>query len=41
MRRMVETSIETGLLTQFPRTVAPEEASQIPRENLMLLVTGS
>lgn len=41
MRRMVETSIETGLLTQFPRTVAPEEATQIPRENLLLLVTGS
>ncbi len=41
MRRMVDTSIQTGLLTQFPRTVAPEEASQIPRENLLLLVTGS
>jgi ribonuclease J len=41
MRRMVETAIETGLLTQFPRTVSPEDASQIPRENLLLLVTGS
>jgi ribonuclease J len=41
MRRMVETSIQTGLLTQFPKTVSPEEASQIPRENLLLLVTGS
>jgi ribonuclease J len=41
MRRMTETAIATGLLTQFPKTVAPEEASQIPRENLLLLVTGS
>ena len=41
MRRMTETAIATGLLTRFPRTVAPEEASQIPRENLLLLVTGS
>ncbi|WP_210527810.1 ribonuclease J [Rubellimicrobium arenae] len=41
MRRMVETAIETGLLTQFPKTIAPEDASQIPRENLLLLVTGS
>lgn len=41
MRRMTEVAIETGLLTRFPRTVAPEEASQIPRENLLLLVTGS
>jgi ribonuclease J len=41
MRRMTETAIATGLLTQFPKTVSPEEASQIPRENLLLLVTGS
>jgi ribonuclease J len=41
MRRMTETAMQTGLLTQFPKTVAPEEASQIPRENLLLLVTGS
>jgi ribonuclease J len=41
MRRMTETAIATGLLTRFPKTVAPEEASQIPRENLLLLVTGS
>ncbi len=41
MRRMTETAIQTGLLTQFPRTVPPEEASQIPRDHLLLLVTGS
>ena len=41
MRRMVEAATETGLLTDFPQTVSPEEAQSIPRQNLMLLVTGS
>ncbi len=41
MRRMIEASIKTGVLADFPTVVSPEEATQIPRENLMLLVTGS
>ncbi|TNC50729.1 ribonuclease J [Rubellimicrobium rubrum] len=41
MRRMVDTAIETGLLSQFPNVVSPDDAAQIPRENLLLLVTGS
>jgi ribonuclease J len=41
MRRMVEASIETGVLRDFPKVVSPEDAQDIPRENLMLLVTGS
>lgn len=41
MKRMVEASLETGVMTEFPSTVSPEEARGIPRENLMLLVTGS
>jgi ribonuclease J len=41
MRRMVEVAVETGVLTDFPTTVGPEEASEIPRQNLMLIVTGS
>ncbi len=41
MRRMVQTAVETGVLTDFPPTVTPEDATQIPRENLMLIVTGS
>ncbi len=41
MRRMIEASIETGVLGDFPRTVSPEDAREIPRENLMLIVTGS
>lgn len=41
MRRMVEAAIATGVLADFPKVVSPEDAANIPRENLMLLVTGS
>ncbi|QGX98019.1 ribonuclease J [Roseovarius faecimaris] len=41
MRRMIEASVETGVLTGFPRTISPEEVKEIPRENVMLIVTGS
>jgi ribonuclease J len=41
MRRMVSAATEEGVLTDFPHTVAPEDAGQVPRENLMLIVTGS
>ena len=41
MKRMVEAALETGVMKNFPKVVSPEEARGIPRENLMLLVTGS
>jgi ribonuclease J len=41
MKRMVAAAVEAGVLTDFPRTLSPEEATEIPRENLMLIVTGS
>ena len=41
MNRMVEAGKQTGVLTDFPSTVPVEEATRIPRENLMLVVTGS
>ena len=41
MRRMIEAGVETGIVTDFPTVVPPEDAANIPRENLMLLVTGS
>lgn len=41
MRRMVTAGVETGVLTDFPKTISPEDALNIPRENLMLLTTGS
>ena len=41
MRRMVEAATDVGILKGFPSVVSPEEALQMPRENVMLLVTGS
>ncbi len=41
MKRMISASEEAGVLANFPRTVTPEEALDVPRRNLMLLVTGS
>jgi ribonuclease J len=41
MRRMVDVATQTGLLTRFPRTISPEEAGQVPRDHLLLMVTGS
>jgi ribonuclease J len=41
MKRMVSAGEESGVLTNFPRTLSPEDALDVPRENLMLIVTGS
>ena len=41
MRRMIEAAVKTGIVDDFPKTVTPEDARDIPRENLMLIVTGS
>ena len=41
MRRMITAGVETGILRDFPPTISPEEAAQLPRDNLMLLATGS
>jgi len=41
MKRMLSAAEEAGVLSGFPRTVSPEDALEIPRRNLMLLVTGS
>ncbi len=41
MRRMVDVAQETGVMAGFPPTIGPEDATQVPRENLMLIVTGS
>ncbi|CUJ87065.1 Ribonuclease J 1 [Ruegeria denitrificans] len=41
MRRMIEAATETGILTDFPKVVSAEEAVDLPRQNLMLIVTGS
>ncbi len=41
MRRMVSVGMETGVLTDFPDTISPEEATNLPRNQVMLIVTGS
>ena len=41
MQRMVAAAVETGVLTDFPPLISHEEAEQVPRENVMLIVTGS
>ena len=41
MKRMLSASEEAAVLSGFPKTVSPDEALEVPRRNLMLLVTGS
>jgi ribonuclease J len=41
MKRMILVAEETGVLQGFPRVISPEEALEVPRRNLLLLVTGS
>ncbi len=41
MKRMVSAAEVSGVLRDFPRTITPEEALEVPRKNLMLIVTGS
>jgi len=41
MKKMIGAAEEAGVLAGFPRTVTPDEALDVPRRNLMLLVTGS
>jgi ribonuclease J len=41
MQRMVKAAEEAGVLRNFPRTLPIEQAAELPRGNLMLLVTGS
>ncbi len=41
MRRMIEAATETGILSDFPKVISAEEAVELPRQNLMLIVTGS
>ena len=41
MKRMVTAAEESGVLAKFPPTITPEAALEVPRKNLMLIVTGS
>ncbi|MFC2967240.1 ribonuclease J [Acidimangrovimonas pyrenivorans] len=41
MNRMVKAAVESGVLSDFPPVLTPEQAAEVPREHLMLIVTGS
>ena len=41
MKRMVAAAEQSGVLAAFPPNVTPEDALDVPRRNLMLIVTGS
>ena len=41
MQRMVRAAVESGVMTDFPHTVDVEDARNIARGDLMLIVTGS
>ena len=41
MKRMVSAAEESGVLAKFPPNITPEAALEVPRRNLMLIVTGS
>lgn len=41
MKRMVSAAEETGVLIGMPGTISAEDAVEVPRENLLLIVTGS
>ncbi|MCV2869803.1 ribonuclease J [Defluviimonas sp. WL0002] len=41
MKRMLTAAVEAGIVSDFPSLVQPEEAADVPRGNLMLIVTGS
>ncbi|MFL2795015.1 MAG: ribonuclease J [Paracoccaceae bacterium] len=41
MKRMIEVSLESGVLLDFPKLISPEDAKTVPKRNLLLIVTGS
>jgi ribonuclease J len=41
MRRMITVATEAGILDRFPAVIGPEEAADLPRDKVMLIVTGS
>jgi ribonuclease J len=41
MKKMVTAAQDSGVMTDFPPIITPEAALEVPRRNLMLIVTGS
>ncbi len=41
MNNMLSKAIETGIFTDFPTLIDPRKAHMVPRENLLVIATGS
>ena len=41
MNNMLSKAIETGILTHFPNLIDPRKAHLVPKENLLVIATGS
>jgi ribonuclease J len=41
MRRMIETAVRSGKLTDFPETISEDDAASLPTDHVCYLVTGS
>ena len=41
MKKMIEVSLEAGVLSDFPKLITTEDAKAIPKRNLLLIITGS
>ena len=41
MKKMIEVSLESGVLSDFPKLITTEDAKAIPKRNLLLIITGS
>ena len=41
MNNMLSKAIETGILKHFPNLIDPRKAHLIPKENLLVIATGS
>jgi ribonuclease J len=41
MKSMIQVSLESGVLSDFPKLISPEDAKSLPKRNLLLIVTGS
>lgn len=41
MVKMTTVALESGVITDFPPSISPEEGRRLPREKLLLLTTGS
>ena len=41
INEMIEAALDTGTISDFPQTIMPEDCRSVPRQNLLMLATGS